>query len=208
MSQKLKLNLGCGAQVIEGWTNVDYALGARLARTPLIGSLVKKTKAFGVNWDPSIYVHNLTTKFPWADGTVDVAYTSHTLEHMSLEQGKAFLKECYRVLRPGGILRVIVPDLRPIVDRYLSGETPAENFLDTLHVLYSQYDSKLKTGLAPFIQFPHKCMYDQAALLRTCHGLGIPAQAATGFESGIEDIRKIELENRVQEAVIIEAVKV
>lgn len=202
-----KLNLGCGPQVVDGWTNVDCAMGARLARIPVLGSLVKKTKAFGVDWDARIFIHNLTSPFPWADNTVDAAYTSHTLEHMTLEQGKTFLKECFRVLRPGGILRVVVPDLRPIIDWYLSGKTKAEHFFDTLHVLYNEYPSRLKTRLGPFIQYPHKCMYDHEALLRICNELGIPARRANAFESGIEDIDKIELANRVEDAVIIEAVK-
>jgi hypothetical protein len=50
-------------------------------------------------------------------------------------------------------------------------------------------------------------MYDEEALVRVCNEMGIPAKAAQPFESAIPDIRVIELEMRVGEAVIIEAIK-
>jgi len=207
MSQKLKLNLGCGRQVVKDWINVDYALGARLARLPLVGWLIKKTGIFGVNWDPSIYIHNLTKRFPWADSSIDVVYTSHTLEHLSLVQGKFFLSECLRVLRPGGILRIVVPGLRPIIDDYLKGSIKAEKFLDNLHVLYHEFPGKLKTKLAPFVQYPHKCMYDEESMVRICGELGIKVELKKGFSSAIENIEEIEIDSRVVDAVIAEAVK-
>ena len=91
----MKLNLGCGPQVTEGWVNVDYALGARLMKIPLFRIINKKVKLFKLDWNDKIYIHDLTKKFPWNDSTIDVIYSSHTLEHLSKNQGQRFLAECY-----------------------------------------------------------------------------------------------------------------
>lgn len=108
----MKLNLGCGDHVIEGWTNVDYALDARLNRLPLFRVVNRKLRIFSTDWDKRIVLHDLTKRFPWPDSSVDVVYSAHALEHFTKEHGRAFLAECYRVLRPRGIIRIVVPDLR------------------------------------------------------------------------------------------------
>jgi hypothetical protein len=87
----MKVNLGCGDRVVDGWTNVDYALGARLSRVPLIGTINRKLHVFNVEWDRRIVIHDLLTRFPWPDSSVAVAYSSHTLEHFDKTAGRAFL---------------------------------------------------------------------------------------------------------------------
>jgi len=56
---------------------------------------------------------------PYPDAAFDVVYHSHLLEHFSKESATVFLGECYRVLKPGGVIRVVVPDLEAIVRLYL-----------------------------------------------------------------------------------------
>ena len=98
----MKLNLGCGSQLPRDWVNVDYALGARIARIPLFRAINRRLKLFRMDWDDSIFLHDLTRPFPWADNSIDVVYSSHTLEHMSREMGQEFLHQCHRVLKPDG----------------------------------------------------------------------------------------------------------
>jgi predicted SAM-dependent methyltransferase len=108
-----KLNIGCGRQCHPEWCNVDL-------------------HAF----DDSVMEHDIRTGLPFADGTFDVVYHSHVLEHLSPEQGEMLIHECFRVLRAGGILRIVVPDLERIAELYLqmlrkawNGEkTAAENY--------------------------------------------------------------------------------
>jgi hypothetical protein len=57
---------------------------------------------------------------PAPSQSVDMVYHSHLLEHMDQEEGEDLIKECFRVLKPGGILRVVVPDLERICRDYLS----------------------------------------------------------------------------------------
>lgn len=90
------LNLGCGRACHEDWVNVDF--------TPQ---------------PPHVLGYDLTLGVPFADNVFDVVYHSHLLEHFSRVTAVYFLRECLRTLRPGGILRVAVPDLAATARAYL-----------------------------------------------------------------------------------------
>lgn len=90
------LNLGCGHHFHPAWKNLDFVLAGE-----------------------GIIAHNLKQGIPFPDNFFDVVYHSHLLEHFSKGEADFFLKECYRVLRPEGILRAVVPDLESIVRAYL-----------------------------------------------------------------------------------------
>lgn len=90
------LNLGCGNHYHFDWTNVDF----------------KSTH-------PSVIECDLNTGIPFPDNTFDAVYHSHLLEHFHKHFALEFLKDCHRVLKPGGVLRVVVPDLEQIARWYL-----------------------------------------------------------------------------------------
>jgi cephalosporin hydroxylase/predicted SAM-dependent methyltransferase len=90
------LNLGCGGHYHPSWLNLDL-----------------------VPADPSVVQHNLLEPLPLDDATCAVVYHSHVLEHFPKDRAPVFLAECFRVLAPGGILRVAVPDLEGIAREYL-----------------------------------------------------------------------------------------
>ena len=90
------LNLGCGYRFNSHWTNVDFV-------------------ATGQN----VISYDLSQGIPYPDNTFDFVYHSHVLEHFSKAKAVHFLQECYRVLQPGGVLRVVVPDLEQITRLYL-----------------------------------------------------------------------------------------
>jgi SAM-dependent methyltransferase len=62
---------------------------------------------------------DLRGTFPFPDDYFDGVYHSHVLEHFTLSDGRRFIGECRRVLKPGGVLRVAVPDLAGICRLYL-----------------------------------------------------------------------------------------
>lgn len=203
----VKLNLGCGSQVPDGWINVDYALGARLARVPFFRALNRKMKLFDLDWDDRIHIHNLARRFPWKDSTVDIVYSSHTFEHFSQQEGITFLQECHRVLRKDGVIRIVVPDLAHIIKEYFEGRLRADHFIEKLGVLYCQSNNPIKNRLSPFIQFPHKCMYDTPTLLTILREMGFNAGSRGPFDSAIEDIGRVERKERTENAVIVEGRK-
>ena len=91
------LNLGCGSAFHPDWINIDFH-----------------------NHGGSVLAYDLRLGIPLPDATVDVVYHSHVLEHFTREGGVTFLTECFRVLRPGGLLRIAVPDLENIVRAYIT----------------------------------------------------------------------------------------
>jgi predicted SAM-dependent methyltransferase len=96
MSLSNYLNVGCGSKFHESWTNVDMH-----------------------STSPYVQSCNLLKGFPYPDNRFDVVYHSQVLEHFPKEDAARFLTECMRVLRPGGTLRVVVPDLESIAKDYL-----------------------------------------------------------------------------------------
>src|SRR5262245_1221859 len=90
------LNIGCGARFHPAWINLDLA-----------------------PQHPSILQHDVTLPLPFPAEGFDAVYHAHVLEHLPRERARFCLSECARVLRPGGILRVVVPDLEQIARLYL-----------------------------------------------------------------------------------------
>lgn len=60
-----------------------------------------------------------TVRWPFEDGALEYVYSDNVIEHITLEQGRAMLAEAYRCLRPGGVIRLVTPDLREHIELYL-----------------------------------------------------------------------------------------
>jgi len=90
------LNLGCGNKISDEMINIDF-----------------------VSDNHKVVRHNLLTALPYKTASVDMIYHSNVLEHFSQDEGKFFLKENFRVLKPGGVVRCVVPDLENVTREYL-----------------------------------------------------------------------------------------
>lgn len=92
------LNLGCGSRFCSNscWTNVDF-----------------------VSTSSQVIAHDLLKGIPFEENTFDVVYHSNILEHFNRVDGENFIKECSRVLKGAGTIRVVVPDLEGICRFYL-----------------------------------------------------------------------------------------
>jgi predicted SAM-dependent methyltransferase len=120
----VRLNLGCGLQSPPGWINVDASWNARLAKYPLLRRALSRFRLLpadklDIPWNPAIVIHDVRKRLPFSEGSVAAVYASHVLEHLYREEGQRLMAESFRVLAPGGILRIVVPDLRAMVDEYL-----------------------------------------------------------------------------------------
>lgn len=120
------LNLGCGWKMHPAWNNLDFSPYARLARRPALTRLLRKVGIVSplraerlARVDPQILCWDLRRGIPFADGTFDVVYHSHFLEHLDRNVASIVLTECRRALKPGGILRVVVPDWEKLTHWYL-----------------------------------------------------------------------------------------
>jgi predicted SAM-dependent methyltransferase len=128
------LNLGCGNRYVqsEEWLNADFTVHT-----------------------PGILATDLRKKMPFSNDTFDLVYHSHVLEHLTCIDAEHFLYECYRILRPGGIIRIVVPDLENIIGEYIhlldeirSGVKDAETKYDWIMLeLYDQVVRQMPGGM-------------------------------------------------------------
>jgi predicted SAM-dependent methyltransferase len=101
-----RLHLGCGGNLLPGWANVDF------------------------NGNAHVLEHDLTRTLPLAAKSIEFIYTEHFIEHVTREQAVSFLSDCFRVLKPGGTIRISTPNLRRLIDDYLTGPQPEWNMWD------------------------------------------------------------------------------
>jgi len=217
--QRAMLNLGCGSRMHWAWNNVDFSPIGRLRRHMRLACLAYR---FGVllkdRWqrlqtiDPEIVLHDLRNAIPFPDDSFDVVYHSHMLEHINRDAAPGFLRECRRVLKWGGIIRVVVSDLEYAVRSYLAalqkmGQAESAP-LAALHEasiaeLFEQMVRRENVGTRqqrPLVRFVerlvrgdardagelHRWMYDRCSLARLLIGAGFRDPVSrTASTSGI-----------------------
>ena len=175
--QPLRLHLGCGSIYLDGWVNID------LVSPP--------GKRRDLRWD-------LQRRIPFPDESIEAIFSEHLLEHLEIAAGFAHLKECRRVLTPGGVLRIGVPDLERYVYSYLG-----ENSL-----IEDERPGRPTRGIAfgeIFFFYEHKAMYDFETLELMLREVGFEAVKRTAFGEG--KLTSIDSESRRLETLYVEAVK-
>ena len=98
---RLKLNIGCAwTQFHHGWTNIDSI----------------DAKVFASSFNYKFVQHDVRNGLPsYSTGVVDSIFASHFLEHLTYEEGIRFLRECRRIIRPSGGMRLVVPDTEQLI---------------------------------------------------------------------------------------------
>jgi predicted SAM-dependent methyltransferase len=172
----LQLNLGCGTLPLEGWVNVD-----------LIGLPVD------LAWD-------IRQPLPFKDNVVDAIFHEHVMEHVSAYQGYLFLKESLRVLKKGGVLRIVMPD----ASRYI------RSYVDPEHEFLNRWRPGEITPMMAlqheFYSFGHCAMYDYETLALFCRSAGFATVESKQFgESRI--VPCPDSEWRITDSFYTEAVK-
>ncbi|MBS1506393.1 MAG: methyltransferase domain-containing protein [Bacteroidetes bacterium] len=171
----MKLNLGCGSIRPKGWINTDSSLNANIQRIPFIGKRISKIFNPIEYKDSNLIYMNLNRPWKYKDNSVDIVYASHLFEHLSLRSANLFLQEAYRVLRPGGVIRIVVPDLYKIAKEYIHTYENTEKEDPTQFIMWAinlhregQYGNPnwLKRIVLEWQGYPHqhKYMYDEKSL--------------------------------------------
>lgn len=99
----MNINLGCGPHPIAGWLNID---------------IERHGSGINIIWDLSkglpigVYETGERSEF---------IYSEHFLEHITKEQAEKLLCDCFKVLKPGGVIRISMPDLHHLMEMYREG---------------------------------------------------------------------------------------
>jgi hypothetical protein len=224
------VHLGCGVITPPGWINIDGSWNARLAKYPVLRRAlhalhVTSADKIQVPWNPDILIHDLRKPLPFGDGCAATIYSSHLLEHLYFQEGQRLIRECFRTLAEGGVLRIVVPDLRSIVLDYLGENSFPESsneFEGTCSADRLNQRLLMRSPVPPSRNFfyrlysswkdfhTHKWMYDADSLKHHMRSAGfVEVRGMALHESRIAGIEQVEDPSRVLrgEGICIEGVK-
>jgi Methyltransferase domain len=180
-SGPIYLQYGCGQSCPDGWINFDASPTLRMQRLPGIGRLFKR----GMTVFPDgVRFGDIVKGLPIADGSVQGIYASHVLERLSYADFWTALDRTFRLLRPGGIFRSVVPDLKNRAQKYLerleSGQAEANSWFMRSARLGLESSSRGPLELARGLigRSAHLWMWDEISL------------AAALDKAGFVDIRR------------------
>ena len=212
----IKVNVGCGLSPTPGWLNFDNSLSVRVARWPAVPVLLARVGLLGgqsaeltaMARRGAVRFANAAARIPCADRSAVAVYSSHMIEHLDRAEARAFLAEAWRVLGPGGVLRIAVPDLSLLALDYVATGN-AEGFVAGIHMGLDR-----PAGLRGWLKWTligprhHLWMYDgesMAALLREA-GFKDAAVMPAG-STRIAQPGQLDLSERARESVYVEAVR-
>lgn len=208
------IHIGCGDIIIKNFKNFDNSISIIISRLPLIATLLFQCKVINKKQydyisfckSNNILFMDVRKKFPFPDESIDIIYTSHMLEHLTKDQASFFLYESKRVLRKGGFLRIVIPDLEKLIHDY-SQNKDAEEFMDRLYMYPPQISkllSKIKLFFSGYRQ--HQFMYDTQSIKKlTAEIFGLKnVYILKPGETNITLNIGINLYEREQESIFIE----
>jgi predicted SAM-dependent methyltransferase len=111
---------GASTSAVRTWLNFDASPTVRVQNIPLLGKRLARLAGNGFDFPEFLKYGDIVKGLPVADASADAVYASHVLEHLTLDDMRTALRNTYRMLKPGGVFRLIVPDLRERARRYLA----------------------------------------------------------------------------------------
>lgn len=169
-----KLHLGCGQNAIEGWLNTDYY-----------------PRRAGI-------MHLDATKaFPLPAESFDYIFSEHMIEHINYHDGMSMLKESWRVLKPGGKIRISTPDLKFLIELYSEPKTQLQNdYIAWATENFTKTAEKLDTiVINNFVRdWGHQFIYDPKTLTRSLEKAGFVEIESFGINQS-NDRSLTDLEN-------------
>lgn len=141
-----KLHIGCFNVILKDWVNMD---------------IYKREEA--------IVQHDARGTFPYKDNSVDFMYSEHFIEHLDFTEGTIFLKEAYRILKPGGVIRTSTFDIDDwIINLNPNNPETCEKFKDTFYNGMFKHLTRIELfNLAVFdSDASHKHMFNTEELIR------------------------------------------
>ena len=170
MAGGIKINLGSGHWKLEGWVNVDIDLESQ----------------------PDV-CSNLSGGLPFTDGVAALMHCEDFIDQLTLEHAAEFLRECHRILVPGGVLRVLTPDMRKLAHMYLNDpqrlKTMWNDFVGVPLALETAGEI-FNTGM----RFAgHTFLYDAETFTALCSQCGFDARRVEYQQSDVPGLRGLDL---------------
>jgi SAM-dependent methyltransferase len=205
---ELSVQYGCGFDAPEDWLNFDSSPTLRLERLPIVGALFSKNAS---RFPKGVQYGNIVSGLPLEPNSVSRLYASHVLEHLPKVDAIKALRNSFRILRPGGTFRLIVPDLFSRATHYIQ----ASNGLDPTAADHFMLSSGLgtereATGLVDrisqtFGSSRHLWMWDEPAMTKALRDIGFTDIRRCSFgDSGDTNFGTVENATRFVNGSIVE----
>ena len=216
-SKQLRVNIGCGMTPTIGFENFDNSFSLKLSKYPLISALLYNLKIISstqMDYINFCRTNNLkwadaTRQIPLPNGSVSLVYSSHMLEHLDKAEASFFLKETRRVLGADGVIRLVVPDLSKAIARYNQNQD-ADAFVEsTLMAIPNPRSFLQRLRISLIGNRHHLWMYDSHSLCRLLENNGFKnIKILLNGETTLKDYGLLDLNERADESLYIEAVKI
>lgn len=205
MQSDLYVHYGCGVTAPEGWLNFDASPTLRIQRLPLVGRFARQLFPDAVKYG------DIVAGLPVKQGSCRAVYCSHVLEHLSLTDFRRALRNSLKILKPGGVFRIVVPDLAASIKAY------SESQCDDASIQFMRATSlgieNRSRGLNGLIRdylgnAKHLWMWDYKSLAveLSAHGFG-GIRAASYGDATDQMFSKVEERSRWIDAVGIECAR-
>lgn len=200
---------GCGLSAPGGWLNFDASPTLRIQKTPLVGKLTKGL--LNVQFPETVRYGDIVEGLPVADASCDGVYCSHVLEHLSLQDLRTALRNTLRILKPGGMFRLVMPDLETMINAYneAKAEGDANAALEFIRNTLMGLETRPR-GLRALVEgafgnTQHLWLWDYSAAEKELHAAGFARIRRAAFHDS-EDVRFLEVEDpdRFLAAVAVE----
>jgi SAM-dependent methyltransferase len=197
-----RLHIGAFNCGIEGWINTDITMHQWIARVPFAA---KALHLAGLLSDARYAEHrqgkfaglrymDLTRPLPFADCSLSAVFSAHVFEHLFPDEVERLSREIARVLAPGGVCRVVVPDMERIVALYDPAAPQA--FLKGVFEIEQRKEAA----------FAHHWGFTRASLAALFSAAGCSQTHTRAYREGVcPDIDR--LDNRPDESIFFEAIK-
>jgi predicted SAM-dependent methyltransferase len=183
-SDTVKLNVGCGTDYKKGWVNIDNNSDNNIEKLDL-------------NWD-------LRNPLPFDDNSVDFIFNEHFVEHLTVEEAQKTLSDFKRVLKPGGVMRVAMPDLETAIEQYKDPKWKERPYIKRFKLEFVQTKAELLN--MGFRWWGHKWFYDWEELERRLKEVGFE-KIKRAKHSKSKNLELRNLETRDESILIAEATK-
>ena len=164
------VHYGCGYCAPDGWLNFDCSPTLRIERMPVLGRLLGRLSGNTERFPAHVRYGDICRGLPVPEGLVQAVYASHILEHLSLQDCRIAIANTYRMLQPGGVFRLIVPDLLERARRYVAAADAhsAEASGMFMHSTYLGAESRPRSALGHLRRMvgnsSHLWMWDEHAM--------------------------------------------
>lgn len=170
MDSKIKINLGSGHWKLQDWVNVDIDRDSH----------------------PEVCA-NLARGLPFTSGVACLMHTEDFIDQLELDRAVEFLHECHRILIPGGVLRVLTPDMRKLAQLYLNDPEQLRSMWNSFVGVPLALDTAGEIFNIGMRFAGHTFLYDEETFKALASSCGFEARRVEYQQSEVAELRGLDL---------------